>query len=80
MRPAQQFRHDHAGLRVAVVVRLQAGEDEVELFVFDGRGEGLGDVEGVQPDKAVVFKMDGAVRALGQRLRAVPAASAPGRR
>ncbi len=66
VRPAQQLRHDHAGLGVAIVVRLQAGKDEIELFIFDGRDESLGHIERVQADKAVVFKMNGAIRALGQ--------------
>ena len=68
MGPAQQFGQDDAGLRVAVVVRLQAGEDQVELFVFDGGGEGLGGVEGVEADEGIIFEVDGAVSALSQRL------------
>ena len=68
VRPAQQFRQDHAGLRVTVVVGLQAGEDEIEFFLFDGSGEGSGGIESVQTNERVVFQMDGAVRALRQRL------------
>src|SRR6516165_526823 len=42
VRPAQQLGQDHAGLRVTVVVRLKTSEDQVELLVFDGGGEGAG--------------------------------------
>ncbi len=66
MRPAQQFRQHHAGLGVAVVVGLQAGKDEIEFFVFDRGGKGAGGVGGVEADEGIVFKMDGAIRALGQ--------------
>ncbi len=66
VRPAQQFRHNHAGLGVTVVVRLQAGEDEIELFIFNRGDESFGHIEGVQADKAVIFQMNGAIRALGQ--------------
>ena len=68
VRPAQQLRQQHAGLRIAEVVRLQAGEDQVEGFILDRRGKGARNVEGVQGDEAVVFQMNGAVGALGQRL------------
>src|SRR5690349_13810377 len=37
VRPPQQLGQHHAGLRVSVVVRLQAGEDEVELLILDRR-------------------------------------------
>ena len=66
VRPAQKFGQHDAGLRVAVVVRLQAGKDEVKLFVFDGGSEGAGGVGGVQSDEGIVFQVDGAIRALGQ--------------
>ncbi len=68
MRPAQEFGEDHSSLRIAVIVRLQAGKDEIELLVLDGGGDGLGRVEGVEADELVVFEVDGAIRALGQRL------------
>ena len=64
----QQLGQNHAGLRVAVIVGLQPGEDQVKLFVFDGRGKGLGRVERIEADELVVFEMNGAIRALGQRL------------
>ena len=52
---------------VAIVVGLQAGEDEVEFLVFDSGGEGAGGVEGVEADKGIVLEVDGAVGAFGQR-------------
>ena len=66
VRPAQQFRQHDAGLRVTVIVGLQAGKDQVEFFVFDSGGKGAGGIGGVQSNESVVFKMDGAVRALRQ--------------
>ena len=66
MRPAQQFRQDNAGLRVAVIVGLQAGEDQIEFFILDGRREGLRGIKGIESDEGIVFEVDGAVRALGQ--------------
>ena len=67
MRPAQQFGEDHAGLRVSIIVGLQTGEDQVELFVLDRCGEGLRGVERVQPNELVVFEVNGTVRSLGKR-------------
>ena len=68
VRPAQQLGQNHAGLREAVVVRLQPGEDQIEVLVLDRRRKGLGGVEGVERDEAVAFQMDGAIGALGQGL------------
>ena len=68
VRPAQQLGQDHAGLGKAVVVGLQAGEDQVEVFVLDRSREGLRGIEGIEGNEAVAFQMDGAVGALGQRL------------
>jgi hypothetical protein len=53
VRPAQQFGEDHAGLGVAVIVGLQAGKDQIEFFVFDGRRKSPGGVEGIEADKAL---------------------------
>jgi len=66
--PAQQFGEDYAGLGEAVVVGLQAGEDEIELFVFDGGGDGSGGVERIDAYEGRVFEVDGAIRSLGQSL------------
>ena len=68
MRPAQQFGQNHAGLGVPVVVRLQAGENQVKLLIFNGRKEGLRGVEWVQPDESMVFQVDRAIGALGEGL------------
>src|SRR5207237_3001161 len=68
VRPSQQFRQNHAGLRIAVVIGLQAGEDEVELLILDGSSECLGGVDGVERNEAGIFQMNGAVGSLGQRL------------
>ena len=65
---SQQLGQDHARLRVAVIVGLQPGKDQVELFVFDRGGKGLRGVERIQPDELVVFEMNRPIRALGQRL------------
>ena len=42
---------DHARLGVAVVVRLQASEDQVEGFIFDRSGDRAGSVIGIETDK-----------------------------
>ena len=68
VRPAQQLSQDDAGLGKAVVVRLQAGEDQVEGLVLNRRRERFGGVEGIEANESVAFEMDGAVGALGQRL------------
>jgi hypothetical protein len=57
---------DHAGLGIAVVVGLQASEDQVELFVFDGGGKGAGGIVGIEADEGIVFQMDSTVGTLGQ--------------
>ena len=68
VRPAQQFGQHYAGLRIAVIVGLQAGEDEIKFLVFDRSGQGAGSVRSIQTDEGAVFKVNGAVRALGQGL------------
>ena len=45
VRPSQEFRQYDARLCVSVVVGLEAGENQVELFVFDRCSESLGGVE-----------------------------------
>ena len=39
MRTAQQFGEQHAGLAEALVVALQSGENQIEIFFLDRRGE-----------------------------------------
>ena len=68
VRPAQQLGQNDAGLRIAIVIGLQAGKNQIELFVFNGGGEGAGRVVGIQADKGIVFQMNGAIGALGQGL------------
>ena len=80
MRPAQQLRKNHAGLRVTVIVGLQAREDQVKLLIFDGGRERARRVECIKPDERVVFEMDGAVRSLGESLAQIPGWIAPGPR
>ncbi len=67
VRQAEQFRQQHAGLAEAVIVALQAGQDQIELFLFDGGGERLGRAERIEQIKFVVGDVDAAVGALGQR-------------
>ena len=47
MGQTKQLGHDDAGLAVAKIVGLQAGEDEVGIFGLDGRGEQSRDAERV---------------------------------
>ncbi len=80
VRPAKNFSQNYASLCESVIVGLQAGKDEVELFVFDGGGNGPRGVVGIKADKAIALEMDGASRRPWRGLRAKPAARAPGRR
>ena len=66
MRPGQKFGQHDSGLRIAVVVGLQAGEDDVKALILDRSGESPGGVRGVEGCKGIVFQMDGAIGALGQ--------------
>ena len=66
VRQAQQFGQDDAGLAVAEIVGLQAGEDQVGRFGPDGGGQqarGGQRIEGAH----FFFDVDGAVGAFGQR-------------
>jgi hypothetical protein len=66
--PAEKFGEDDSGLRVSVVVRLQAGKNQVELLVFDCGGESFCGVEGVEADEGIVLQMNRAVGAFCQCL------------
>ena len=68
MRQAEQFCEDDAGLGEAVVVGLQAGEDEIELLILDRSGERLGSIEGVEAHEGGVFEVNGAIGTLGEGL------------
>ena len=67
VRQAEPLGEDHAGLREALVVGLQAGEDQVELLVLHRRRERVGDHERVGAGERVVFDVDRAVGAAGER-------------
>ena len=66
MRPPKQFGQQHAGLREAVIVGLQSGEDEVELLVLDGSGQHLGKVQRIEGDEPVILQVNGSVSTFGQ--------------
>ncbi len=67
VRQAQQFGENHAGLPVAEIVGLKAGEDQVRGFGPDGGGQDAGGSQGIE-GAHFLFNMDGAVGAFGQRL------------
>ena len=60
-------QHD-ADLRKPLVVRLQSGQDEVELLVTDGGGERVGDRQRVGGGQRLTFDMNGPIRTASQRL------------
>ncbi len=63
---AEEFGDDDAGLAEAEIFRLQAGEDEVGIFLLDGGGEQAGDAERVAGAEIVAEDVDGAVGAFGE--------------
>ena len=67
VRQAEPLGQDDAGLREALVVGLQPGQDEVELLVLHRGRERVGDDERVGARQAVVLDVNGAVGAAGQR-------------
>ncbi len=67
VRDAQQFGQHDAGLAEAKVIRLQAGEDEIGLFVLDAAARRLAMPSVSQRCEVVALDVDGAVGALGQR-------------
>ena len=66
VRPAQQLSQDNASLGIAVVIGLQAGEDQVELLIFYRGCESTCHVDSIESDKARVFEVNGPIGALGQ--------------
>ena len=62
----EQFGEDDAGLAVAEVIGLKAGEDQVGVLGADGFGDQAGHAEGVALGEVVGGDVDGAVGALGQ--------------
>ena len=59
-------QHD-ADLRVALIVGLQSGEDEIETLVRHGRGQRRRGDRGVSAGQRLVLDVDGPVRAARQR-------------
>ena len=68
MRDAEPLGEDDAGLAVALVVGLEAGEHEVELLVRHRRRERVGDDERVGRGERVVLDVQRAIRAARERL------------
>jgi hypothetical protein len=68
VRHAERLGEHDAHLPEALIVGLQAGEDEVDLLVADGRGERLGNGRGVGRRQRVGLDVDGAIGAARQRL------------
>ena len=64
--PSSSARID-AGLSVPEIVGLQAGEDQVGRFGFQRRGQQLRGRQRIVCAEVVLFDMDGAVGALGER-------------
>jgi len=75
-----QFRQHDTGLRVAVIVGLQAGEDEIKFSSLIAGGEASGGIGSVPADEGIIFEMDGAVPHLSRAPRAELAAPVPDRR
>ena len=66
MRQAHQLRQHHAGLAVAQIVGLQAGQDQIRIFRARLGGQQPGDAQRVESREVSVFDVDGAIRAFGQ--------------
>ena len=79
VRQAHQFRHHHARLPGAHIVRLQSGQNQVWLLGRDRRGQKLGDAQRVDGVEVFRFHVNGPVSALGQRFaNGLPGALRPG--
>ena len=66
MRPAEKFGEQHAGLAEALIVALQAGEDEIEIFFFDCGRERTRRGQRIELVEFVVGDVDAALGALGE--------------
>ena len=66
VRQAHELGHDDTGLAVAEIVRLEAGEDEVGVFLFCSGSEELGNAERVELVQVVALDLDGAICAFGE--------------
>ena len=69
VRKTEEFGDDDAGLAEAQVFRLQAGEDEVGIFLPDGGGEEGGYAECVERADVVAEGCGGRGRLLWRELR-----------
>ena len=67
MRQAQQFGQNDAGLAVAQIVRLQAGEHQIGRFGFERGGQQARGSQRIERADVFCFDVDGAVGAFGQR-------------
>ena len=67
VRQAQQLGQQDAGLADALIVALQAGEDQVEGFLAQRGGQGFRRAQRIEQEEFVVGDVDAAVGALGQR-------------
>ena len=65
VRQPEQLGQNHAGLPVAQVVGLQAGEDKIRRFGLDGGGQQTRAPKRIE-GAHVFFDVDGAVGAFGQ--------------
>ena len=68
VRQPQQFGHDDAGLSVAQIVGLQAGEDQIGLLGVGRFGQQLGHAQRIERRQIFFFDMNGAIGAFGQCL------------
>src|SRR4030095_14781354 len=68
VRQAQKLGHDHAGLRVAVVIRLQTSHHQIRLFVANSIGQDDGRSIRREVTKIVADNMKGAVSAASKRI------------
>ena len=66
VRKAEQFGEQHAGLAETLVVALQAGEDQIELFVFDCGSQRTRGRQRIEFVELIVGNVDSAVGAFGQ--------------
>ena len=70
MRQAEPLGEDDAGLRRALIVRLQTGEHQIEMLIAHGVGERAGDDKRVGADRRqpFVLHMNRPIRAARERL------------
>ena len=64
---SEQFGEQHAGLAKALVVALQPGEDQIEIFFLNCGRERTRRAQRIELEKFMIGDMDAAFGALGQR-------------